>query len=208
MTSDSGDSPATGANMSNRPLEGLLENVLADSSGETISIGEIVDHFGDRSFGPFLALLGMIAILPPMGAIPGVPAVVGSIIILFAVQMIFGRNHIWLPGFLKDITVERAKLKAAAARSKPWLKWIDGAISKRMQWAAGDLARYLAAVIVVLLALSMVPFEFIPFAVALPGSAIAMFGVGLMARDGLLMLVAFALAGLTSYIILNNFVFG
>jgi hypothetical protein len=40
----------------------------------------------------------------------------------------------------------------------------------------------------------MVPLEVIPFAVAAPAAAITLFGLALTARDGLLMLVGFAVA--------------
>lgn len=52
--------------------------------------------------------------------------------------------------------------------------------------------RRVAAAIVLLLALSFVPFEFVPLAGAAPASAVVLFGVAITVRDGLAMLLGVA----------------
>ncbi|HAE25867.1 MAG TPA: hypothetical protein DCG58_01800, partial [Hyphomonas adhaerens] len=67
-------------------------------------------------------------------------------------------------------------------------------ITERLTWATDKIATYGAALAVSLLSLLMIPLELVPFAVAAPGTAIVLFGLALVARDGALMLAGFAAA--------------
>jgi hypothetical protein len=174
------------------PLENVLETAIEDGGEGTISVGDLLNMFGHRSFGPIITLLGLLVVLPPLGGIPGLPAVIGVIILLFSIQILFGADHIWMPSFVEKRSIEASKLKEAEDKVKPWLERIDRMITERLAWATGSVATYLAAVAVSLLAMLMIPLELVPFAVAAPGVAIVLFGLGLVAKDGALMLAGFA----------------
>lgn len=185
------------------PLEDVLDKAADAAEGDKVHISDLLDLYGDRSFGPILLLLGLLAVIPPMGAIPGVPAAVGAVIILFSVQMLFGRKHIWLPGFIADRSISKDKIRKAHDKTKGVLGFIDGLVTERLSWAIGGPARYGAAVLATLLALALIPLELVPFAVAIPGVAISMIGLALVARDGALMLVAYALSAIAGFVIVK-----
>ena len=175
------------------PLENVLDTAIEKSEGQDkVTIGEVLEMFGDRSFGPVMVMMGLLTVIPPLGAIPGLPVVVGLVIILFAVQILAGMTHIWLPGFVSDMSIEREKLKAASEKAKPWLSRIDRLVTERLSWATTKPAVYISAVCVCFLSLLMIPLEPVPFAVAAPGAAIVFFGLAIVSRDGVLMLSAFA----------------
>ena len=174
------------------PLENVLETAIGEGGDGTISVGDLLDTFGHRSFGPVITLLGLLVVLPPLGGIPGLPAIVGVIILLFSTQTLLGADHIWMPSLIRDQSLEASRLEDAEDRVKPWLERIDRLITERLAWATGTVATYLAAIAVSLLALLMIPLELAPFAVAAPGVAIVLFGLALVARDGALMLAGFA----------------
>ncbi|KCZ65568.1 hypothetical protein L53_15350 [Hyphomonas sp. L-53-1-40] len=174
------------------PLENVLETAIEEGGEGTISVGDLLNMFGHRSFGPIITLLGLLVVLPPLGGIPGLPAVIGVIILLFSIQILFGADHIWMPSFVEKRSIETSKLKEAEDKVKPWLERIDRMITERLAWATGSVATYLAAVAVSLLAMLMIPLELVPFAVAAPGVAIVLFGLALVAKDGALMLAGFA----------------
>lgn len=191
----------------NRPLEDTLDTAIEGGNGDDFSIADALNVFGTRSFGPILMLLGLIVVLPPMGSIPGVPAVVGLVIILFSVQIMFGRDHIWLPSILSRQSLSRKSLRSAREKTAPWLKWADGLVAERLTWAVDGPSTIAAGVIVTLLSLAMVPLEIIPFAVAVPGSAIALVGLALTARDGIVMLAALALSIVSAFLLFWYVVF-
>ena len=175
-----------------KPLESVLDTAIEDCNQEKVTIGALLDMFGDRSFGPVIILLGLLVSVPPLGGIPGLPILVGAIILLFSLQIVFGARHIWMPEIIQEQGIECSKLEDARSRVKPWLRRIDRMITERLTWATGRIATYGAALSVSMLSLLMIPLELVPFAVAAPGMAIVLFGLALVARDGALMLAGFA----------------
>ncbi|MEO0714864.1 MAG: exopolysaccharide biosynthesis protein [Pseudomonadota bacterium] len=174
------------------PLESILEQAdsLAEEDGEA-DLRALIEAFEDRAFGPVLTLLGLLA-LSPFGAIPGIPAVLALVLVLFAGQIVVGRSSPWLPGFVGTISVEEDKISRFQESAKDWMSQIDGILRPRFEIFAGTLARQIAASVTIVLALAMIPLEAIPFAVAIPAAGIVLFGIGLTARDGLVMLFGFA----------------
>lgn len=183
-----------------QPLEDVLEQAdktAASAEDDSADLGDLIRAFGDRAFGPVLTLMGLLA-LSPFGAVPGVPAVFGIIIILFAGQILVGRRSPWLPGFVDSISIDEETISSLQSSASGWLAKIDGFLETRFEWAAGAVARRLAAAITVLLAAAMIPLEAIPFAVAIPASGVALLGVGLTARDGLVMLFGFTASAIAA----------
>ena len=174
------------------PLESILEQAdsLAEEDGEA-DLRALIEAFEDRAFGPVLTLLGLLT-LSPFGAIPGIPAVLALVLVLFAGQIVVGRSSPWLPGFVGTISVEEDKISRFQESAKDWMSQIDGILRPRFEIFAGTLARQIAASVTIVLALAMIPLEAIPFAVAIPAAGIVLFGIGLTARDGLVMLFGFA----------------
>ncbi|WP_018147700.1 exopolysaccharide biosynthesis protein [Henriciella marina] len=180
------------------PLENVLERAINEIDGDNVTFGDILDLFGERSFGPVIVLLGLLVTVPPIGAVPGLPMIVGLVIILFTVQIVFGAKRIWVPGFIEHRSISKEKLKAADEKAKPWLKRIDGLVSERITMLTGRWSIYVSAIIVIFLALLMVPLELVPFAVAAPGWAVTLFGLAFMARDGVLMLLGYLMAAIAA----------
>mgnify|MGYP003627962116 FL=1 len=176
------------------PLENILEKAADETDGESVSFGDLLELFEDRSFGPVFTLLGLLVVLPPLGAIPGLPMVIGLVVVLFAGQMMLGSAHPWVPEFIENLSVSKDKVRKAHQKSRAALKEIDSFVTKRLAWVTGKTARRIAAGVVVLLGLTMIPLEIVPFAVAAPGAAIMLIGLAVIARDGLVMLFSLAIS--------------
>lgn len=185
------------------PLEDVIDRALDQTSGDTVSVANIVEAFGNRSFGPFFVIAGLFVLLPPMGAVPGLPAIAGLASALLAAQMLFGRDHIWLPRPLRRLSVDREKLRSAREKAGPLLAAIDRPITGRLTWLTDGMGRYIAAMAAVIVSLLLIPMELVPFAVALPGAALCAIGVALIAHDGALMLIATSLLAIAVAIILS-----
>ncbi|MGE0595323.1 MAG: exopolysaccharide biosynthesis protein [Hyphomonadaceae bacterium] len=184
------------------PLESVLRQAIDNAEGGRVSVGELLDLYEDRSFGPIFALFGLITVIPPISAIPGLPSLVGAILLLFSAQMLVGHDHVWAPKFVETLSAPKRKLEQAHKRSAPVLKRMDRMITQRLTWATSEPARRASALIVTLLALALMPLELVPFAVAIPGAAITMIGVAILARDGALMLLAWALSLAAFYVLI------
>ncbi|GAB5348709.1 exopolysaccharide biosynthesis protein [Alteriqipengyuania sp. 357] len=187
---------------------GILDRLAEIGGGnDKVTLGDIVGAFGSRSYGPVLLVPALIGI-SPLGGIPGVPTFLAVTLLLFAVQMVFGKQHLWLPGVLKDRSVEGEKLADAARKMEKVGNWLDKLFHGRLTMFTGRTAGRLAAIVISLLCLSIPPLELLPFAVALPMAVIGAFGIALTVRDGLLMLVAFIGSGAAFYILITKVVLG
>lgn len=164
------------------------------SEEDRVTLGDAIEAFGNRSYGPFLLVPALIEV-SPIGGIPGLPTVLAAIIALFAVQMLFGREHLWLPGFLRRRGAEADKVKKAARKLRGVARWADRWFHGRLPiLTSGPFVR-VAAALCILLAATVPPLELLPFASTAPMAAIAAFGLALLVRDGVLMIVATVLAG-------------
>ncbi|MBL4792894.1 exopolysaccharide biosynthesis protein [Citromicrobium bathyomarinum] len=161
---------------------------LADDR-DKVSIGNILDCIGDRSYGPALLIPALIEI-SPIGGIPGVPTFLALIVAITAGQLLWGKEHLWLPGFVQKRSVSAKSMHKAADKLDGVARWMDKWFHGRMQWVVRQPGPRIAAGIVLLLCLTVPPLEFVPFASTAPMAAIAAFGLALLVRDGLLMLIA------------------
>ncbi|MEM1133168.1 MAG: exopolysaccharide biosynthesis protein [Pseudomonadota bacterium] len=172
-------------------ISDMLDQALsAGGDSERISIGDLLAVFSSRGFGPLLLLFALVALLPPLGGVPLIPTTMGALIGLTSAQMLFGAKHPWVPKWLKNKSVSRELVATTRERGGSWLGKIDALICQRWDWATGPAGRTIAALACLLLALQMPPLELLPFAVAVPSSVVALFGLSIMARDGVLMVIA------------------
>ena len=156
---------------------------------DRVSIHDIREVLGARSFGPIIAVPALIEITP-IGGVPGVPTLIAVVIILVSAQMLFGRDHLWLPDVL-----ERKALSGSRVRNgMKWLDrpadWIDRLLRPRFNWFSGNFGLRIVALLCILLCITVPPLELLPFASTIPMCAIALMGLGLMVRDGLVILIA------------------
>ncbi|MGP7795902.1 exopolysaccharide biosynthesis protein [Sphingomonas sp. CLY1604] len=161
---------------------------------ERVALGDAVEAFGSRSFGPFLLLPALIDI-SPIGAIPGLPSLLAAVIVLVAVQLALGRDHLWLPAVLKRRSVASATVRKATGKAGKPAAWADRWFHGRLPALTRGPAVRVAAVACILLALTVPPLELLPLATTAPMAAIATFGLALMVRDGAVMIAAIACAG-------------
>ena len=132
--------------------------------------------------------------ISPIGGIPGVPTVLALVVVLFAVQILVGRTHMWLPGFLRNRELPAGKLDEVIEKARPLAARFDRWFHGRLRPLTGRTAGRVAAALCVLLACTVPPLEIVPFASTAPMGAIGLFGIALLVHDGLVMLAGFALS--------------
>lgn len=184
----------------NPGLTVLLERMVDKTDGNATTIGELLDALGTRSFGPMLLLPAVIAVAPT-GAIPGMSIVTGTIIFLVSIQILIGRKHIWLPQKVTSFSFDRDRLKSTVAAAKPWTQRLETLFKTRLTFLVDPPATYPVAIICMALAASMFPLALLPFAVAVPGTAIAFFALGLTMRDGLVIALGHILSISAAYLV-------
>lgn len=160
---------------------------------DRVALGEIVEALGSRSYGPFVLIPALIDI-SPIGSIPTLPTVLASAIILFAVQMLLGRTHMWLPGFLSRRSISAERIGKSMPSLRKMAKFLDRWFHGRIPAMTRGIWLRLSALCVIGLALTVPPLELLPLATTAPMAAIGAFGLALLVGDGLLMILAYLAA--------------
>lgn len=188
-------------------LQDMLDHIEhADAEQDRVSLGAVVQAIGARSFGPLLLLAGVLT-LSPLSGIPGMPTLMGVMVLLVSTQMLAGRSYFWLPAWLVRRSVSRSRLDKALGFMRRPARFIDRGLRPRMQPLVGPRGAWVIALVSTVLGLSMPPMEIVPFSVNGVGIILIVFGLALIGRDGLFALVAFlltfALAGVLGYTLLG-----
>jgi hypothetical protein len=182
-----------------RTLEQLLDLIgdAAEGSSE-VSLDAILDVVGRRSFGALLLVAGLITLAPIVGDIPGVPTSIGILVLLIAGQVLFRHEHFWLPHWLLNRSVERDKLiKVLGWMGRP-ARFIDRLLRPRLGFFTRQAGTVVIALVCMVIAFAMPVMEVVPFAANVAGIVLTAFGLALIACDGVLALLAFALTALTA----------
>lgn len=164
-------------------VSSLLGNISKDGEKD-VSLGDIVSRFEDRGFGPLLLVPSLIALLPT-GAIPGVPTLCGITLFFICIQVALGKSSPWLPKRLTDKKISANKVDSAVEKAEPFVEKTEKLLRPRLTTLSQTPAKNIIAAYCAVAALCMIPLEALPFAVALPASALAITALGMTNRDGL-----------------------
>ncbi|KCZ90657.1 exopolysaccharide biosynthesis protein [Hyphomonas johnsonii] len=180
-------------------LESLMARLTEQTTGEHVTVRDMLNAVGRRSYGPILLLLGFIAITP-LTIIPGTSWLVALITLLIAGQIVLGRAFPWVPKRVLDLSFPRSALVAGVDQARKYARPVDKVLKPRLAFLSQPPFIGLSALVCIAAALVTFPLGLIPFGPVLPGLTVLLFGLGLTARDGFVLVAAGA--GLASAIYL------
>ena len=170
-------------------LTAIVEDVLALCDDREVRVGALVTGFGRAGLLP-LILLPALIVASPLSAIPLLSTVNGLIIGLAALQLAAGRKCLWLPGMLANRSISTRRLKAGVRRMRPAAQWLDGRTRTRLSILARPPFSSLVALICAGCGLAMPFLELVPMSSSLLALTAMLLALGLLVRDGLLILLA------------------
>ncbi len=171
----------------------VLRAVINSAKSETVSIGEIIEAFGERAFGFVLILFSLPNCVP---APPGVASVVGTPVLIFGIQMMLGHKHPWLPGFIRRRTISLSKFKRLIDVAEPKMRWLESWCKPRLTQLFNVVGDRMIGLFAFLVALSvLIPFPGTNFP---PSIALVIASIAVMEEDGYLLLLGYliGIAGL------------
>lgn len=166
-------------------LESLLERLHELNSKENVSIDNVLATIGRRAFGPVLLIPGLIA-LSPLSGMPGVPTIVGVMVLLLVGQIFIGREELWLPQFVLRRAVSSSRYNKALNFLHPVARFVDKLFRPRLTFLMQGWPFYLIVSFLLLVSLIAPLLELVPFAITGVGAAVTAFALAIMADDGLL----------------------
>jgi len=167
-------------------------SVLASGDGDRLTVGEIVSVLRDRAFALLVVLLGLPNCLPMP---PPIPLICGLLLGFVALQIISGRAAPWLPKAILSRSLARSDVDRALARALPLFRQLERFSKPRMSLLDNMFAMRLMGVVLLVLALALL---FAPPLVGqIPlGIAVCLVGIGLVERDGVVVLGGLAVGSL------------
>jgi hypothetical protein len=196
----------TAAGPSGAEEERRLSEVFADLAAQDrarVSIGDVVQALGDRSFAPVMILLAVPNAIP---FIPGSSTVLGLLLAVVAIQLVLGMRRVRLPARLSRWSFDREGFARLVAKVTPWLTRFERMARPRFWPESYRLAERLAGIVAIALSLMiMLP---IPFANGVPAIAICLLALGISERDGLWLGAGIVVGAIAAGIVAGLFLAG
>lgn len=175
-----------------RDLVGVLDAIEAAAGARSVKLDAILDAVGRRAFGPLLVVASLVVLAPGLGDIPGIPTMIALFTATLSLQIVLGREALWLPRWLLRRSVKRRKLAKAVGWLRKPAGWIDHVLRSRLEFLVrGGSGRALAAVAFAF-AVVMPVTEIVPFSANLAGIILLSFGLAIIAEDGVMALFGLA----------------
>lgn len=169
----------------------LSDIIQSLSSSDNLNVGELVDRLGERGLGALMFIFAVPNIIPTP---PGTSAILGLPLIILTFQLMIGRQSLWMPEKLRERAIDNAMVARIGLRVAPILVRFERVLRPRLSiFAESNMAERLIGIVA--FCLSVILFLPIPFGNILPAAAIAVLALGLAERDGLAVLLGYALAG-------------
>lgn len=180
-------------------LAAVLDRLETLADGDRARLGDLTAAFGAASFVPALMIPALL-VVSPLSGIPLFSSACGLTIALIAAQMLAARRHLWLPARIKRRSIPAARLRAALARMRPPMEWIDRHTTPRLRALFHRPLSWLPQIGCVLSG-AMMPFlELVPFSSSILGGAVLCFSIGLLTRDGLFLIAGGVVMAIASVI--------
>ncbi|MEN3227115.1 exopolysaccharide biosynthesis protein [Methylorubrum rhodesianum] len=165
--------------------------MLASQESERLTVGDIVAVLRDRAFALLVVLLGLPNCLPMP---PPIPLVCGLVLLVIAIQIVAGMSAPWLPRRLLDQSIARATVEKAVSRAVPLLRRLERWSRPRLSVFDGAVGMRGMGVLILALALALIVAP--PFFGQIPlGLAVSLIGLGLVERDGFVVLIGLLIGG-------------
>jgi len=168
-----------------RPFSTVLDDIGAKDDPK-LYLGELINAFGERGFGALMVFFGLInAIASP---IPGSTTVLGAPLLLICLHLVIRRDQLWMPGWALKSSIPRDSYRATIAKVRKPLMKVERLSRPRFGVMSNEVSEVLIGVVTSLLTIIvMLP---IFGGNLFPSLFVALFGFGLMQRDGALISAA------------------
>lgn len=146
-------------------------------------LGDVIDQLDERAYGFLLLLLALPCCLPFVYILPQIVALP---MLALAGQMAMGRKHPWLPKKLHDREFSVIAFQGVIGRASRYIGFVERIAHPRLRPVTSHLGgRLIGALLLIPCASILVP---LPSTNTAPGIGVAVAALGLIERDGLLVI--------------------
>ncbi len=165
-----------------RPSESSTEG--QEQSGPKASLFQLIEALDERAYGMLLLLLALPCTLPFIYLLPQIVALP---MLALAAQLAIGKHTPWLPKGLGEREFQISMMHSTVDRAEKYLGWIERITHPRLTaLSEGVGSRITGALLIIPCASILVP---LPMTNTTPGIGVALAAIGLIERDGLLIIL-------------------
>ena len=186
--------------MFNKKQPKLLDTTLASESlrkialkpeGGKTKISEIIEDFHEN--GILLAMVFFaLPVAVPLPYPPGFTTIMGIPLFILAFQMLIGSKQVKLPNKINNYEIKNSTLKIISEKIVPVIEAIEKYVKPRFSFARSVYCEQFVGFISLLAAVSVaLP---IPLTKAIPAGGITIMALGLLNRDGIVIVAGFIIA--------------
>ncbi|MCQ4258978.1 exopolysaccharide biosynthesis protein [Stutzerimonas stutzeri] len=173
-------------------LSDVLDQLESSIHDESIAVADVIERLGPHSFASLLLVFSLIS-TSPASAIPGITAVVAAVLFILVVQMIAGRNCLWLPGFITRRRMSSQKLCKGIGWLRKPVHFVERFLKTRLTFLFHRPWIWLPLILILCLTMFMPFMEIIPTSGSIASAVIALFAASLLTRDGALTIASLVL---------------
>jgi hypothetical protein len=167
------------------PLSQRLQHIVEQEGPDRITLSSLAEQLRSRVWGGLLFIFAAINVVPLP---PGTNTIIAIPLVLLSAQMAFGRSAPWFPRRIDNRGVMKSELSAVIGKMGWFEKRIERILRPRLPRLTGPAAtRVIGAACLILSVVAGLPILMIHNA---PAVAIVLFALGLIYRDGVLIIVA------------------
>ena len=178
----------TAASPSDAAISAQLAQLAEDAPAPAATLQWVLTQMHERAFGLFLLILALPCCIP---FLYGIPQVVALPLMFVSAQILMGRKTPWLPQKLAQRNVSKAGLENLSDRAGPWLRRLEALSRPRLAALSHPpFDRIVGLGLVLFSASILVP---LPGTNSVPGVAVVIVAMGLLQRDGILIVLGLIL---------------
>lgn len=173
------------------PASVTLEKLGTKPKGGKTKIAEIMEDFHEN--GILLAMIFFaLPVAIPLPYPPGFTTIMGLPLMILSTQMLMGSKKVRLPQKLNNYEIKNSTLKKISDKIVPIIKNIEQYVKPRFGFARSVYCeQFIGLTCLIAAAAVAIP---LPFTNAIPALGITIMALGLLNRDGIIIMAGFAVA--------------
>lgn len=174
--------------LENIPASSILKSLGEKSPEGTTKISEIIEEFHEN--GILLAIIFFsLPIAVPLPYPPGFTTIIGVPLVVLSIQLLMGSTKVWLPEKVNNYELKNSTLIMICNKVVPIIISIERYVKPRFSFAktiyTHQFVGFISLISAILVALP------IPFTNAMPALGITIMTLGLLNRDGVVIIMGF-----------------
>ena len=175
------------------PLSQRLTQIADEDGSDRLSFSDLALKLQARAWGGLLVIFAAINVIPLP---PGMNIFFAIPLMIVSAQMVFGRTTPWFPAKIERRGVTKDELHRLIAK----IEWVESRIERMFKPRLASLTGRTATRLIGVVCFTLAIFAMLPIVHVAPAAVIVLFGLGLVYRDGALVIVA-AIAGLVGAVV-------